>query len=139
MAGPEDDAYRAQHLATGQADPLPGIISQVTMQIRNAIRSCAKNTLHEDASYLPEGAIFHAVAIARYRLLSRLAIGEVAAPGDARTAEYKEALRWMELVRSCREIIEQPYGTGTETTQPQIEVSSNTPRREWTRDKQSGL
>jgi hypothetical protein len=115
MAGPEDTAYRETLLATGQSDPLPEIMSQVTAQVRNAIRSCAKNQLHADASYLPEGAIFHAVSLVRYRLLSRFAIGEQEQPGDARTNEYREALRWLELVRSCREVVEQPGGTGSET------------------------
>lgn len=138
MAGPEDAAYREMLLVSGQADPLPAIISQVTMQVRNAIRSCAKNTLHADATFLPEGAIFHAVAIIRYRLLSRFAIGEQDQPGDARTSEYKEALRWLELVRSCKEIIEQPDGTGTETAGTRIVVVSNNERRA-TREKLGGL
>lgn len=130
MAGPEDMAYRQQLLATGQADPLPGIMSQVTLQIRNAIRSAPRNQLHEDPTYLPEGAIYQAVAIARFRLLSRFAIGGDDQPGDARTTEYREAIRWMDLVRSGKELIEPPYGTGAESSGAgQMEQVTATRRR----------
>jgi hypothetical protein len=111
----------------------------VTLQFRNAIRSCGKNSLHATATFLPEGAIFHAVALIRYRLLSRLAIGGDDQPGDARTNEYREALRYLELVRSCKELVEQPEGDGTETGGSEIEVSAETPARKWTRSQQSGL
>lgn len=139
MAGPEDGAYRERLLVSGQADPLVAIISQVTLQFRNAIRSCGKNSLHATATFLPEGAIYHAVALIRYRLLSRLAIGGDDQPGEARTNEYREALRYLELVRSCKELVEQPDGDGTETGGSEIEVSAETPARKWTRSQQSGL
>lgn len=140
LTGPEDEAYRSQLLSSGQTDPLTPIIEQVTLQVRNAIRSCPKNSLHATSTFLPEGAIFYAVAIIRYRLLTRFAIGEQDQPGESRTNEYREALRWLELVRSCKEIVEQPDGDGTETGGAgEIEVSSNTPARQWTRNKQAGL
>ncbi len=139
MAGPEDAAYREGLLISGQADPLVAILSQVTLQVRNAIRSCPKNRLHADASFIPEGAVYHAAAIARYRLLGRFAIGEQDQPGDARTTEYREALKWLDLVRSCKELIEAPDGDGTETAQSTIEVGSDVPVRKWTRKQQSGL
>ena len=139
MAGPEDSAYRERLLVSGQADPLVAIIAQVVVQFRNAIRSCGKNSLHATATFLPEGAIFHAVALIRYRLLSRFAVGSDDQPGEARSNEYREALRWLELVRSCKELVEQPDGDGTETGGSEIEVSSDTPVRQWTRTKQSGL
>lgn len=138
MAGPEDTAYREQLLATGQPDPLPRIITQVTTLVRNAIRSCAKNTLHADPTYIPEGAIFYASAIARYRLLGRFAIGEQDQPGDARTREYREALDWLKMVRKCEELVEQPEGTGSESAGSEIEVVSNN-AREATRDNLKGL
>lgn len=139
MAGPEDEAYRSQLLSAGQPDPLPAILTQVTTQVRNAIRSCAKNTLHADASYIPEGAVYHAAAIARFRLLGRFAIGEQDQPGDARKTEYQEALKWLDLVRTCKEVVEQPEGTGSESGGSEIEVGSEVPERQWTRRQQSGL
>lgn len=138
MSEPEDTAYRTSLLVSGQTDPLVQIISQVTLQFRNAIRSCGKNRLHETASWLPEGAIFHAVAIIVFRLLSRLSAGGEE-PGESRKMEYKEALKWLELVRSCKELVEEPDGSGTETGGSEIEVSSETPARKWTRGQQSGL
>ncbi len=138
MAGPEDSAYREMLLVSGQADPLPGIILTVANQVRNAIRSCPKNTLDAAAGTLPEGAIFYAVAIIRYRLLSRFAIGEQDQPGDARTNEWREALKWLDMVRGCKEVIEQPDGDGTETSTPRIDTRS-THERQATRDRLSGL
>lgn len=138
MAGPEDEAYRGQLLAAGQADPLVGIITQVTTQVRNAIRSCPRNTLHADATFIPEGAIYYAAAIARYRLLGRFAIGEQDQPGDARTTEYKEALKWLDAVRTCKEVVEQPDGTGSESAGSEIEVVSDN-AREATRQNLKGL
>jgi len=125
MAGPEDSAYREMLLVAGQPDPLPTIITQVTTQVRNAIRSCAKNTLHADPTYLPEGAIYHAAAIARYRLLGRFAIGGQEQPGEARTNEYRDALRWLELVRAGKEVVEQRCGTGSEGAGSEIGVVSD--------------
>ena len=58
---PEDEAYRSRLLSGGQADPLPVIIAQVTLQVRNAIRSCSRNRLDPDSTTLPDlatGAIF---------------------------------------------------------------------------------
>ncbi len=130
LTAPEDEAYRGQLLSAGQTDPLEQIIAQVTLQVRNSIRSCPKNRLHATTTFLPEGAIFYAVAIIRYRLLSRFAIGEQDQPGDARSAEYREALRWLEMVRSCKEVIEDPDGDGTEVpSKGQMEQITPTRRR----------
>ncbi len=128
MSEPEDTAYRTSLLVSGQTDPLVQIISQVTLQFRNAIRSCEKNRLHETATWLPEGAIFHAVAVIVFRLLSRLSAGGEE-PSKSREMEYKEALRWLELVRSCKEIIEQPDGDGSESGPGAGQMEQITPAR----------
>lgn len=114
LTAPEDEAYRSQLLSSGQTDPLEIVKQQVVTEFRNAIRSCPKNRLHATATYLPEGSIYHAVAVIRYRLLSRLAIGEQDQPGDARTNEFNLAMSWLKEVRACREMIEAPDGDGTE-------------------------
>ncbi len=140
MAGPEDSAYRERLLSSGQGDPLPEIIAQVVSQVRNAIRSCPKNKLHATPGFLPDGAVFHAVAIIRYRLLSRFAVGERDQPGDARKTEYNEAIRWLELVRSCKEVIEQPDGDGSEPGPGGGQVEQITPaRRRADREGLAGL
>ncbi len=139
LSGPENRIYRERLLASGQADPLPEIMEQVTLQIRNAIRSHGGNTLHADQSFLPRGAIMHAKALVRYDLLSRLAVGSDDQPGEARTNQWREANKWLDLVRSGKELIEAPEGTGTETASSEIEVGSNVPPRKWTRRQQSGL
>lgn len=138
LSGPEDSALRERLLVSGQTDPLVTIIGQVTRQFRNAIRSFSANTLHEDQNFLPEGAIFHAVAVIRYRLLSRFAVGKDDQPGESRRDEYKEGIAWLNLVRSGDELIEPPDGTGSETGGSQIEVLSDNDR-EMTRQNLKGL
>jgi phage gp36-like protein len=129
ITAPEDEAYRAQLLTSGQTDPLETIKAQVTLQVRESIRSCAKNKLHANATFIPEGAIFNAVAIIRHRLLTRFAIGEQDQPGESRRDEYREALRWLERVESCKVAIENPDGDGSESGPGGGQMEQITPAR----------
>lgn len=138
MAGPEDQAYRERLLSDGQGDPLPEIIEQVTLEIRNAIRSNRDNQLHSDATFLPAGAIYHAVAIVRFRLLSRFAVSEADQPGDARKTEYREAITWLDLVRKGTERVEPPYGEADAQAPSPSPRLSGRPRR-FTRNTQDGI
>jgi hypothetical protein len=138
LSEPEDSAYRERMLVAGQTDPLVQIIAHVTRQFRNAIRSFSGNTLHEDQSFVPEGAIFHAVAMIRYRILGRFAVSSEDKASEIRRDEYKEAIDWLKLVRKGDERIEPPAGTGTETGGSEIEVLSNNDR-EMTRKTLKGL
>ena len=102
LSGPETTAYRSRLTATGQADTLPAVISQVTGEVREAIRSCARNRLTEDAALVPEGLIYHAVAIVRYRLMTRLGMSI----NDDRKEEWRAATRALERVARCELVVE---------------------------------
>jgi hypothetical protein len=133
----EDAAVRAAMLASGQEDPFDVVARQVTGSFRDAIRSHAENVLHQDTSYLPEGAIYHAVAVIRFRLLTRFCSELIT---EDRRTEQKDAMAWLKEVRSGREKIEAAYGDGSEArTGGQIEVGAEVPVRQWTRRQQSGL
>ena len=54
-AGTEDTGARQKYLASGQTDPLPEVVSQVTADFRDAIRSHPGNTLDPDETTLPSG------------------------------------------------------------------------------------
>ena len=117
MTAAEADQVNGAWLASGQADPTDTVIGQVTGEVRDAIRSCQHNVLHENASYLPEGSIPHAVAIIRHRLLSRLAVGSMDQAGDTRTKEYDTAQAYLRVVAACKRYVESG-GEGASTTAP---------------------
>jgi hypothetical protein len=135
MSGPEDTAYRSKLLASGQSDPLVEIIAQVTLEFREAIRTCAANRLHEDGDFLPGASIRHAVAIIRHRLLTRFDVGAV---GEARLMEYREATRYLDAVAACKRAVEQPDGTeDARQPLPSPVVNANPRRFRW--DNQDGI
>lgn len=97
-------AYRTSLLAEDATDRLPQILKDVTMQVRQAVRSCRDNKLDPDPDTIPESAAYYAGAIARYRLMSNF-------PGkidEARSQEYKDAMAWLKDVAACRFLIEAP-------------------------------
>jgi len=100
----ERSAYSESLLAEGETDRLPGILKDVTMQVRGAIRSCRTNLLADDPDTLPESAIYYAGALARYRLMSHFPGGV----SEARATEYREAITWLRDVAACRYLIESP-------------------------------
>jgi hypothetical protein len=132
----EDTTIRAGMLAVAQGDPFLTNTQLVTGYFRNAIRSGPGNKLSPDETTLPEAAIFHAVAMLRYRLMTRFAAELVT--DDHRTGK-KDAEIWLKEVRRGFEKIEQPDDEPGETHSSQIEVSENVPPREWTRRQQRGL
>lgn len=101
---PELIAIKSKLLADGQANPIPIVISQVTAEFREAIRSCATNQLSLNAAYLPESSIRHAVAIIRHRLMSRFSDDHDA--GEDRRMEYREANRYLISVAECKLSVE---------------------------------
>ena len=118
-----------------ESDPLPGLISKVTMQVRGAVRSNPDNIVPADTTLVPPAAVPHAVAILRYRLLSKMPDIEIS---DARRDEYKEALAWLNLVRRGEEAIENPDGATTDkkpTPSPRI----NARQKRFGRDSQDGI
>lgn len=107
LTEPEVTHYSTKLLVSGQADPLGEIVSQTALEFREAIRSHPDHSLHADPTYLPQGAIMHASAVARYRLLTR--IGDEI--GEDRRAEYREAMRYLDKVAKGDRYVEDPDGT----------------------------
>lgn len=109
-------AVRTKALTDGQSDPIEEVVAQVTMAIRESIRSCKDNRLHPDETYLPEAAILHAVPIIRHRLLTRF--GGLIKGGEDRLEEYRRANRYLDQVASCAQAVER-YGDEEAAAAPQ--------------------
>lgn len=122
---------RTKLKAEGQADPYGPIIDQVTRLFRDAVRS-GGNELDPDPDTLPEGAIFHAVVIARQRLCGRFNVGEQT---EDRRMEYRAAEAYRKALASGDERTETP-GNPTATAKPIASPAVNeSPRRDGWRDQ----
>lgn len=131
----EDAAIREAYLAGDQADPFVVVTAQVVGNFRNAIRSGPANSLTVDETLLPEGAIYHAVAKIRFRLLTRFASELL---DDDRRTENREAESWLKEVRRGLEKIEQPGDAPGVTHGTGVTLLSNH-ERQATRQTLSGL
>lgn len=127
----EDTAFRTKLITDGQSDPYAQICGQITGLFRDAIRGNAANELDPEVSHLPEGAIFHAVAVIRQRLCTRFGIGEQT---EARTDEYKAAMDYLKGLPSGP-TVEKPSNS-EEIRQPIGSPGVNqSPRREGWRNQ----
>ena len=131
ISAAEEASFRTKLLGEGQADPFAVIFAQVTKNFRDAIRANPANELDPDEATLPEGAIFHAVAIVRHRLCGRFNAGEQT---ETRRDEYKEATAWLKAVPSGPPV--EPPGTATAVKKnlPAPAVNQS-PRRDGWRDQ----
>lgn len=103
LTGPETTAFKTAALKSGQSDPLVDIIASVTDEVRGYIGGCANNRLG-DGDTMPRAVIHHAVALVRFRFMTRLTIKV----SDERELEYKDARSFLRDVSSCKVAIEQP-------------------------------
>jgi hypothetical protein len=136
LNAPETSAYKTAAISLGQ-DPLAQIISQVTSESRGHIADCSTNTL-APGSTLPERVHYHALAMVRFRLMTRLDI-EVS---EDRRKEQRDAIAFFYRVAECKVAIEPGDGTGTEDdTDSQASPSPGiTARpRKFSRQQQDGI
>jgi phage gp36-like protein len=121
LSGPEAEALQSSALATDQVDPLPDVISQVTDEVRGYVAAHNANTLGP-AGTLPPQVRAAAIAIIRWRLSGRLAIGKAAQllQSESRRQEYEDAVSFLKDVAAGKVAIETPDVTGPETI-PQVE------------------
>jgi phage gp36-like protein len=109
----EDNAYRTSLLKPGETDRLTKIIEDVVYLVRSAVRSNRSNTLDPDPTTIPRSMVFHAAAIARYRLMSNFP-GGVSEP---RRKEYEDAQAFLRQVQKGEFLIEGP-GPADESPAP---------------------
>ena len=125
LTGPETAAFKSAALRAGQSDPVPEIMEQVTNEVRAHIADCDRNRLAAGLT-LPERCILHAVALVRYRMMTRIGIGV----SDEREVEYRDARRFLERVSECKVRMEWPEGeVADDGGSPTIEVTRTGGRR----------
>lgn len=119
-----------------QDSPVEAVIASVTDEARGRIAANPANQLGEDGT-LPATVIHQAVAIIRYRLLSRLPVASLVT--DARRAEWDEANKFFRDVAKGEVSIERPATAATETrATPDVDVTASVTRQA-TRTKLSGI
>ena len=133
LTGAELAALQSAALASGQSDPLPDIISQVSDEVRGYIAANRSNTLGA-AGTIPQKLLSAALSIIRYRLATRLPVKSLLT--EDRVKENEQAIRLLEQVAADKFAIEDPVSG--ETSGVSIEQAS-TPVRTATRTKLAGL
>ena len=104
-------------LATGSADPVAAALADTTAEVRGYIAARAGEMVGEDGT-LPSELKATALAIARWRLLTRLAAGRAATMllTDARRRDYEDAIARLKDVAAGRFFVSPP--TTPAATQP---------------------
>lgn len=137
LSGPEIAAMKTAALQAAQANPLPGIITQVVGEVRGYVAACERNTLGDGAT-IPSELLGAAIARIRYELATRLPV-----PGlltDDRRKANDHAITLFRDVARCDFAIVQPATPADDQASGgnSVETVTSTPRRA-TRDKLSGL
>jgi hypothetical protein len=93
LSSPELVAFRSKALASGQADPLAEVISQVVDSVRQGIGQNANNVLAAGQT-VPPSAVRHTLAIIRPLIASRLP-GMARLMDEIRKTEWENAETWV--------------------------------------------
>lgn len=121
LAEPELTALRTIALAPAQPDPVPEVVASVVEEVRGHVAGCARNTLGE-SGMIPKRLESAALAIARWRLISRLPVKALAT--EVRRQEYEDAVDLMKSVASCKFSVDAPDVPQS----PPESSAQNTPR-----------
>jgi hypothetical protein len=111
LSGPELAAMKTAAIASGQANPLPEVIAQVTREIRGYAAACSKNTLGPSAT-IPDELLGAAINRVRYELATRLPVASLLT--QVRQDANRDALRMLERASECKVTLEQPAVASTE-------------------------
>jgi phage gp36-like protein len=133
LTGVELTALQSVALASGQADPLDEVVSQVIDEVRGYVAANPKNTLG-DAGTIPPKLLSAALAIIRYRLATRLPVKSILT--EQRVKENEAAIRLLERIADNKFAIEDPVTGDVSGISIQL---ANKPTRIATREKLSGL
>jgi hypothetical protein len=133
LNAPEAAAYQSAAIADGQ-DVLEDITGQVVQECRAHIADCPRNALAAGAT-LPERVMYHAVALIRFRMLTRLDL-EVS---KDRMAAKQDAIRFFERVADGRVTVEQPEGETDDSSGAAGVETISSRGRQATRENLRGL
>jgi hypothetical protein len=105
LAAAELTAVKTKALAVGQVNPVPEEVASAIQEIRGRVAACKSNTLGVGAT-IPEELKPAALAILRYRVLTRLPVAGLITP--QREREYGDALALLSAVAAGKFVVEQP-------------------------------
>lgn len=114
ISGPELDAFRAAALASGQTDPVTGIVAEITQEIRGYVAACTRNQLGPSGT-IPDELLHAFLSLFVPRFQSR-AGGVVIDPNGQREREVSAARQLLGQVASCKFAIVQPVAPDTSST-----------------------
>lgn len=98
-------------------DRLPGIISDVTAEVRGRIATWTANQLDADTTKMPGSFIARAAALARWRLMASI---PNYTPSEARKLEYEKAEKFFESVAAGKMRPEAPDDPITNTVPQEL-------------------
>ena len=131
------EACRTAALGTGQTDPVPNIIANVTARIRAEISGCAQNVLDVDTTKIPADLKSLASRMIMREAMSRI---QQSLTEDERE-EQRNDLRYLERIAKCEIPVAAP---DTPLTTAEVQSPSGTPRmtartRQFGRTYEDGL
>lgn len=132
LSSPELVAFRTKAIGSGQADPLPEIITQAVASVRQGIGQNTANILAEGET-VPPSALRHVLAIIRPMIASRLP-GMTRLMDDIRKTEWETAETWLR----SKPLVESPVDPAeAQLSSPRPRITEKT--RIFTGDDQAGL
>jgi len=130
------EACRTAALGAGQADPVPGIISNVITRVRAEVASCEENSLDADVATIPADLKTLACRMIMREAVSRLRKSLT----DDEREEQRNDLRYLERIAEGKVKVsstDNPISTEVQSGGAIEQVS--TPVRTATRTKLAGL
>lgn len=134
LAGAEVTALQSSALASGQADPLPEIVTQVVDEVRGYI--AAGGFALEEGSKIPSKLLSAALAIIRYRCATRLPVKSFLT--EDRVRENEAAIRLLERVSDGKFAVEEPVTEEDEASGGSSPSMSDTKAHDFGSDSQDG-
>lgn len=138
LAGPELAAVQTAALAIGQEDPVVEIIAAVTAEVRGYVAAHGSNRLDADTTRIPANLESAALALAVYRLCSRLPAKALLT--EARSRDKDDALTLLKAVARGEFVVDAPEAAApADAMQGGGGVSWSAGSRRASRDSLSGL
>jgi len=127
----------AAEQTSGGADPVPGVITRVTAEVRGAVAGCERNQLGEDGT-VPDECLGYACDLAAWYIITAFGISDEKII-KTRQTKMENANKFLRDVAACKFRIAQPTSVSADVIpRSSLEkVSGNT--RQATRQKMSGL
>lgn len=116
LSAPELSAIQTAALATGQADPLPGVCEQTAAEVRGYVAAHAANTLSDNVLEVPGNLTRATLALVRNRLASRLPVASLVT--EQRRREYEDAIQLLRDVAAGRYAVDVPSNPSTNPEAP---------------------